>query len=152
MSMKLEDLGPDALWHCYQRGYNNLIRSGLYFRQILRPVISHTSFQRAMPLLAEYAEANRTDSDLPPGFRDRLDACPLSPRDLLHLDYAICLGYAEIQGHEPNVLEAMLTTRPHWRARMPGTNAAVTRKVPSRLMERTFRQSAKVMVAKSCCG
>src|ERR1700733_9223310 len=46
----------------------------------------------------------------------------------------------------------MLTTRPHLRARMPGTNAAVTRKVPSRLMESTLRQSAKVMVAKSCCG
>lgn len=24
-----------------------------------------------------------------------MDACPLSPRDLLHLDYAICLGYSE---------------------------------------------------------
>ncbi len=53
---------------------------------------------------------------------------------------------------EPNVLDAMLTTRPHLRARMPGTKAAVTRKVPSRLMESTFRQSAKLMVAKSCCG
>lgn len=25
-----------------------------------------------------------------------MEACPLSPRDLLHLDYAICLGYSEI--------------------------------------------------------
>lgn len=102
--MKLDELGSDALWYCYQRGYAVLIRSGIYFRQILRPVMSHTYFLRAEPLLLEYAEANRTDSDLPPGFRERMEACPLTPRDLLHLDYAICLGYAEMQGHDPAVL------------------------------------------------
>jgi hypothetical protein len=102
--MKIEELGSDALWHCYQRGYSNLMRSGVYFRQILRPGLSHTYFQRALPLLQEYAAANREELDLPPGFRERLDACPLSPRDLLHLDYAICLGYVEIEGLDPRAL------------------------------------------------
>jgi hypothetical protein len=102
--MKIEELGADALWHCYQRGYSNLMRSGVYFRQILRPGLSHTYFQRALPLLHEYAAANREELDLPPGFRERLDACPLSPRDLLHLDYAICLGYVEIEGLDPQAL------------------------------------------------
>jgi hypothetical protein len=102
--MKIEELGPDALWHCYQRGYSNLMRSGVYFRQILRPGLSHTYFQRALPLLHEYAAANREELDLPPGFRERLEACPLSPRDLLHLDYAICLGYVEIEGLDPRSL------------------------------------------------
>lgn len=106
MNMKIEELGPDALWHCYQRGYSNLMRSGVYFRQILRPGLSHTYFQRALPLLYEYATANREELDLPPGFRERLDACPLSPRDLLHLDYAICLGYVEIEGLDPQALFA----------------------------------------------
>ncbi len=27
-----------------------------------------------------------------------MQACPLSPRDLLHMDYAICFGYAELYG------------------------------------------------------
>ena len=42
----------------------------------------------------------------------------------------------------------MLTTRPHLRCRMPGTKAALTRNVPSRLIESTLRQSAKVISAK----
>ena len=95
--MNIEDLGPDTLWRYYQRGYYSLMRSGIYFRSILRPALSHVYFQRALPLLAEYAQANRTEGDLPPGFGDRLEACPLTPRDLLHLDYAICLGYAETE-------------------------------------------------------
>ena len=95
--MKLEELGPDTLWRYYQRGYHSLMQSGIYFRSILRPALSHAYFQRAVPLLAEYALANRNESDLPPGFGDRLQECPLSPRDLLHLDYAICLGYAETE-------------------------------------------------------
>ncbi len=35
---------------------------------------------------------------------------------------------------------------------MPGTKAAVTRKVPSRLIDSTLRQSAKVMSSKFFCG
>jgi len=81
------------------------MRSGVYFRQILRPVLSHAYFQRALPLLHEYAAANHRDVELPPGFRERLDACPLSPRDLLHLDYAICLGYVELEGVNPSKLQ-----------------------------------------------
>src|SRR6185295_14659548 len=53
---------------------------------------------------------------------------------------------------EPSVLDAMFTTRPHLRVRIPGTNAAVTRKVPSRLVERTLRQSAKLISGKFFCG
>lgn len=102
--MKFEELGPDALWHCYQRGYSNLMRSGVYFRQLLRPVLSHTYFQRALPLLHEYAAATHRAMDLSPSFRERLDACPLSPRDLIHLDYAICLGYVELEGLDPSAL------------------------------------------------
>jgi hypothetical protein len=77
------------------RGYHCLVRSGRYFRQVLRPALSHVYFQRAIPLLLEYARANRDNNDLPPGFGEQMEACPLTPRDLLHLDYAICLGYAE---------------------------------------------------------
>ncbi len=97
--MQIENLNPEVLWQHYQRGYHCLVRSGLYFRQVLRPALSHVYFQRAVPLLVEYARANHTNSDLPPGFGDQLHACPLTPRDLLHLDYAICLGYAEAQGN-----------------------------------------------------
>jgi hypothetical protein len=102
--MKIEALGADALWYYYKRGYHVILRNGIYFRQILRPVMSHVYFFRAVPLLQEYAEANRTDSDMPPGFRERLEACPLTPRDLLHLDYAICMGFAEMQGADPVAL------------------------------------------------
>lgn len=97
--MNIEELEPDALWRYYQRGYHCLIRSGLYFRQVLRPALSHVYFLRAMPLLVEYARANHGRADLPPGFGDQMEACPLTPRDLLHLDYAISLGLAESQGH-----------------------------------------------------
>lgn len=96
--MEFDQLEPDLLWRYYQRGYHSLVRSGLYFRQVLRPALSHVYFQRAVPLLVEYARANRGASELPPGFGDQMEACPLTPRDLLHLDYAICLGYAEAQG------------------------------------------------------
>ncbi len=119
--MKISELGPDALWHCYQRGYSNLMRSGVYFRQILRPGLSHTYFQRALPLLVEYASANRQEVDLPPGFRDRLDACSLSARDLLHLDYAICLGYVELEGLDPSAL----LTRPVMQWPGPGAISGV---------------------------
>jgi hypothetical protein len=102
--MHIEDLNPDALWHYYQRGYTCLVRSGLYFRQLLRPALSHVYFQRAVPLLQEYARANHGTCELPPGFGDQLQACPLTPRDLLHLDYAICLGYAEAMGRNPLTL------------------------------------------------
>ncbi len=97
--MNIEELDQDALWRHYQRGYHSLIRSGLYFRQVLRPALSHVYFLRAMPLLVEYARANHGRGDLPPGFGDQMEACPLTPRDLLHLDYAISLGLAESQGH-----------------------------------------------------
>jgi hypothetical protein len=61
----------------------------------VRPELSQVSFLRAVPLLTEYARANRDNSDLPPGFLEQMEACPLSLRDMLHLGYAICLGYAE---------------------------------------------------------
>ncbi len=94
--MHIEELEPDTLWLYYQRGYGCLIKSGLYFRQLLRPALSHVYFQRAIPLLKEYARCTHSALDLPPGFGAQMEACPLSPRDLLHLDYAICLGYSEM--------------------------------------------------------
>lgn len=100
--MELDSLEPDLLWRYYQSGYHCLIRSGLYFRQVLRPALSHVYFQRAVPLLVEYSKANRDRGDLPPGFGDQLEACPLTPRDLLHLDYAICLGFAVEQSFVPD--------------------------------------------------
>lgn len=96
--MHIEDLDEDTLWRCYQRGYHCMIRSGLYFRQLVRPALSHVYFQRAMPILVVYSRANHGDNDLPPGFSDQMDACPLTLRDLLHLDYAISLGYSEELG------------------------------------------------------
>jgi hypothetical protein len=101
--MNIEELEAEALWRYYQRGYHCLIRSGLYFRALLRPALSHVYFLRALPLLQEYARANHGAGDLPIGFGEKLDACPLTPRDLLHLDYAICLGYAEVQGEKQKV-------------------------------------------------
>src|SRR2546423_13703815 len=83
-----------------------MIRSGLYFRQLVRPALSHVYFQRALPILVVYARANHSDDDLPPGFSDQLEACPLTARDLLHLDYAICLGFAAAQGSDPAALGA----------------------------------------------
>jgi len=105
--MEFENLAPGTLWGYYQRGYHCLVRSGLYFRQVLRPALSHVYFQRAVPLLVQYARANRGNGDLPPGFGDRMEACPLTARDLLHLDYAICLGYAEAQGTDPEALSML---------------------------------------------
>ncbi len=102
--MEFENLQPETLWRYYQKGYHTLVRSGLYFRQVLRPALSHVYFKRAVPLLIEYARANQQDVGLPPGFGDQMEACPLTPRDLLHLDYAICLGYAELKGHDPQTL------------------------------------------------
>ena len=99
--MIIEDLDSEVLWQYYQKGYHCLIRSGRYFRQVLRPALSHVYFQRAMPLLVEYARANHGTGDLPPGFGDQMEACPLTARDLLHLDYAISLGMAEAQGTVP---------------------------------------------------
>jgi hypothetical protein len=100
----IADLSPDLLWRYYMRGYHCLVRSGRYFRQVLRPALSHVYFQRAIPLLLEYARANRDNNDLPPGFGEQMEACPLTPRDLLHLDYAICLGYAEALGADRRAL------------------------------------------------
>lgn len=105
--MNFDELEPDALWWYYQRGYHSLVRSGRYFRQILRPALSHIFFLRAMPLLREYNRANRGKGDLPPGFGDQMAACPLTASDLLHLDYAICLGFAEAQGNNPNLLATL---------------------------------------------
>ncbi len=102
--MDIEELEPDLLWRYYQRGYTCLVRSGRYFRQVLRPALSHVYFQRALPLLVEYARANHGHGDLSPGFGDQMEACPLTARDLLHLDYAICLGYAEAQGTDQRTL------------------------------------------------
>lgn len=99
--MIIEDLDSETLWVYYQRGYHSLIRSGRYFRQVLRPALSHVYFQRAMPLLVEYARANHGAGELPPGFGDQMEACPLTAVDLLHLDYAISLGMAEAQGPVP---------------------------------------------------
>lgn len=96
--MQIDELDNETLWRCYQRGYHCMIRSGLYFRQLVRPALSHVYFQRALPILVVYSRANLNDDDLPPGFSDQMEACPLTLRDLLHLDYAICLGYAEEQG------------------------------------------------------
>ncbi len=106
-AMEFEALEPEVLWRYYQRGYNCLVRSGRYFRQVLRPALSHVYFQRAVPLLILYARANRDNGDLPPGFGDQMEACPLTPRDLLHLDYAICLGFAEAQGSDTHSLAEM---------------------------------------------
>ena len=107
MLTPIENHKPDDLWRYYQRGYLCLMRSGFYFRQLLRPALSHVYFRRAIPLLIHYARANHGSAELPPNFSDEMDACPLSPRDLLHLDYAICLGYAEAQGDDPASLKAL---------------------------------------------
>ncbi len=105
--MNIEEHEPTALWTFYQRGYTTMIRSGRFFRQVVRPALSHVYFLRAMPLLVEYARANQGDGELPPGFNEQMEACPLSPRDLLHLDYAICLGYVEAQGLNPRRLKTI---------------------------------------------
>lgn len=94
-SMQPQEPDPDALWRYYQRGYHCLVRSGVYFRRLLRPALSHVYFHRAVPLLEEYARVNSGQDEFPAGYREKLEACPLTLRDLLHLDYAICLGYAE---------------------------------------------------------
>src|SRR5260370_13338128 len=99
--MNREEHEPNSLWRYYQRGYHCMVRSGLYFRQLVRPARSHAYFQRAIPILLVYARANHNDSELPPGFSEQMDACPLTLRDLLHLDYAICLGYAEALSEDP---------------------------------------------------
>jgi hypothetical protein len=109
--MTLQDLGPEALWRCYQRGYSSLVNNGAFFRQLVRPGLSHAFFQRALPLLQEYARSNRSDKDLLPGFRERLEANMLSPRDMIHLDYAICLGYLDLTTPErPGVDNGIM----HW--------------------------------------
>ncbi|HEV2471230.1 MAG TPA: hypothetical protein VGS41_01100 [Chthonomonadales bacterium] len=99
--MQIDTLEHEALWRYYQRGYRCLVRSGLYFRRLVRPAMSHIYFQKAMPLFLEYARANRGAGDLPPGFGDQMQACRLTARDLLHLDYAISLGYSEAELQKP---------------------------------------------------
>lgn len=93
----IDQIAPDELWHYYQRGYHCMVRNGFFFRQVLRPALSHVFFQRAVPIFIEYARANHGMGELPPSFAEQLQSCPLSPRDLLHLDYAISLGLAEEQ-------------------------------------------------------
>ena len=93
--MDFSKIDNETRWQNYLQGYQSMIRSGAYFRQLVRPAFSHIYFQRAMPLLDVYAETNRRDSELPPGFGDQMSACPVTMRDLLHLDYAISLGIAE---------------------------------------------------------
>ena len=95
--MIFDELDSETLWLCYQRGYHCLMRSGRFFQIVLRPALSHVYFQRAVPILLEYARANRGMSELPPGFGEQMVACPLTHRDLMHLDYAICLGISEAQ-------------------------------------------------------
>ena len=91
------ELNSNLLWQFYLKGFHCLNRNGSYFRQLLRPAFSRTYFERAVPILRAYAVANQNEDDLPPGFGDQMQACPLSFRDLLHLDYSICLGYAELR-------------------------------------------------------
>lgn len=110
--MVAESIPPDRLWRYYQRGYHCLVRNGLYFRDVLRPALSHVYFQRAVPLLVTYARVSRGQMDLPPGFGEQLQACPLTPRDLAHLDYAICLGYAEESGRSAGVSTAPMLDLP----------------------------------------
>ncbi|CCW36708.1 hypothetical protein CWRG_01147 [Chthonomonas calidirosea] len=93
----IDQIAPDELWYYYQRGYHCMVRNGFFFRQVLRPALSHVFFQRAVPIFIEYARANHGMGELPPSFAEQLQSCPLSPRDLLHLDYAISLGLAEEQ-------------------------------------------------------
>lgn len=93
--MLFDNIENEALWRCYQRGYVAMVRSGLYFRQLIRPAFSHVYFQRAVPLLQVYAQSNKKDADYPPGFTEQMVACPVTLRDLAHLDYAICLGFSE---------------------------------------------------------
>ncbi len=93
--MNFSKIDNEIRWQNYLSGYQAMIRSGAYFRQLVRPVFSHIHFQRAMPLVDVYAESNRGSSELPPGFGDQMNACPVTMRDLLHLDYAISLGFAE---------------------------------------------------------
>ncbi len=96
--MDFETRNPEELWQYYQTGCTLLTRSGRFFRQLVRPAFSHVYFQKALPLLHEYSRANRGASDLPLGFGEQMEACSLNARDLLHLDYAICLGYSTGQG------------------------------------------------------
>lgn len=96
--MRIEQSRTELLWQCYQAGYAHLMRSGAFFGQILRPGISHLRFHRALPLLQEYAASNNRHISVGPSFDERLDACAITPRDLLHLDFAICLGYAQLEG------------------------------------------------------
>lgn len=101
--MNFDSNNPEDLWQYYQRGYTLLIRSGRFFRQVVRPAFSHVYFHKALPLLQEYAKANKGTVDLPLGFGEQMEAHSLNARDLLHLDYAICLGYSDVQGRKASV-------------------------------------------------
>lgn len=98
----------DNLWHYYECGYNCLMQNGLLYRQMVRPALSHLNFTKVVPLLTEYARASSRDIELPPGFEGQMEALSITPRDLLHLDYAICMGYSHIHskdsGHNTPVL------------------------------------------------
>lgn len=110
--MIFSNFDSELRWQFYQKGYQAMIRSGFYFRQLVRPAFSHVYFQRAMPLLEVYAEANRNETELPPGFVDQMNACPVTMRDLLHLDYAISVGFAEIGQSENSGRDAKVQTWP----------------------------------------
>lgn len=96
--MDFEVISPEEMWRYYQKGYVQLVSSGRFFRQVVRPALSHVYFHKAMPLLKEYSRANHGMGDLPPGFGDQMEAHSLTARDLLHLDYAISLGYSQSLG------------------------------------------------------
>lgn len=96
--MDFEEISPEEMWGYYQKGYLQLVSCGRFFRQVVRPALSHVYFHKAMPLLKEYSRANHGMGDLPPGFGDQMEAHSLTARDLLHLDYAISLGYSQSLG------------------------------------------------------
>lgn len=96
--MNFEEIEAETLWLYYQKGYTLLLRSGRFFRQVVRPALSHVYFFKVLPLLQEYSRANHGAGELPPGFGTQMEAHSLTARDLLHLDYAISLGYVETFG------------------------------------------------------
>lgn len=110
--MNFDADNPEDLWQYYQRGYALLIRSGRFFRQVARPAFSHVYFHKALPLLQEYATANKGGADLPLGFGEQMEAHSLEARDLLHLDYAICLGYSEVQGRKSGANDVLFWPGP----------------------------------------
>jgi hypothetical protein len=77
-----------------------MVRSGVLFKEVLRYMMTPIVLARAVPLLAYYARANYAGGDLPPDFEERLEASGLTIKDLVHLDFAISIGYAESSGND----------------------------------------------------